>query len=167
LRLRLRKQVDKQETETGPEVGAFFERQERRPPCGSWWGTRWRSAAQAPSASRPNVPRRVARRRPARHGVFARLPAAKAFAVRSHKTPQRQHEVPTSARIVCETRGIRGHDELAFAIIFKDRTLCDSSPNASAQYISASFRYRRPFAQRFCRTYLKIAGRSRSAINVG
>jgi hypothetical protein len=36
-------------------------------------------------------------------------------------------------------RGINGHDNLAFAIILKAER-CDSSPNASAQFISASFR---------------------------
>jgi hypothetical protein len=43
-----------------------------------------------------------------------------------------------------EFRGINGHNDLGFTIIFECRTPCDSSPNASAEYISASFRYRRP-----------------------
>jgi hypothetical protein len=49
-------------------------------------------------------------------------------------------------------RGINGHDNLDFAIIFEGRTLCDSSPNASVQYISASFRYRRPSRSDFVTT---------------
>jgi hypothetical protein len=40
--------------------------------------------------------------------------------------------------------GINGHEDLGFTIIFEGRPLCDSSPNAAAQYISASFRYQRP-----------------------
>jgi hypothetical protein len=39
--------------------------------------------------------------------------------------------------------GINGHDDLGFTIILDGRTLCDSSRSASAQYMSASFRYRR------------------------
>ena len=61
-------------------------------------------------------------------------------------------------------RGINGHDNLAFAIIFEGRTLCDSSPNASAQYISASFRYRRPSAQRFCNHQTSVLSRFSSII---
>jgi hypothetical protein len=40
-------------------------------------------------------------------------------------------------------RGINGHDDLGFTTIFDGPTLCDSSRSASAQYISASFRYLR------------------------
>jgi hypothetical protein len=61
-------------------------------------------------------------------------------------------------------RGINGHDNLDFAIIFEGRTLCDSSPNASAQYISASFRYRRPSAQRFCNHQTSVLSRFSSII---
>jgi hypothetical protein len=39
--------------------------------------------------------------------------------------------------------GINGHDDLGFTIIFDGRSLCDSSRSASAQYMSANFRYRR------------------------
>jgi hypothetical protein len=39
--------------------------------------------------------------------------------------------------------GINSHDDLGFTIIFDGRSLCDSSRSASAQYMSASFRYRR------------------------
>src|SRR5215471_9939745 len=64
-------------------------------------GARLSSAVEAPSGPRPNVPRRVARRHSTRPGVFARLPTAKAFAVRSHKAST-QHDGPTAAGIVYE-----------------------------------------------------------------
>jgi hypothetical protein len=60
-------------------------------------GRRQMAARQAPSGARPNVPRLAAQRHRARPGAFARLPAAKAFAVRSHKYPS-LHDFPTFAR---------------------------------------------------------------------
>jgi hypothetical protein len=65
------------------------------------WATSLSSAVEAPSAPRPNVPRRVARRHSTRPGAFVRLPTTKAFAGCSHKAST-QHDVPTAAGIVYE-----------------------------------------------------------------
>jgi hypothetical protein len=58
--------------------------------------------------------------------------------------PRRSTTFPLLLALSMKLRGINGHEDLGFTIIFEDRRLFDSSPNASAQYISASFRYRRP-----------------------
>ena len=58
--------------------------------------------------------------------------------------PRRSTTFPLLLALSMKLRGINGHEDLGFTIIFEDGRLFDSSPNASAQYISASFRYRRP-----------------------